>query len=148
MWRGDRDGRLITQCIRRLQRNYSNPAVGITGCGVGLVIEVEPDEIRVFWEDENNLVLTVPTGEIEKNLRIGDRQISTDEYARQPDVPFAFAPRGGLGLRRNEAERRRSETSASNRWVAKWTTGYCRKRKGGSHGDDIASAAVPALFRG
>jgi eukaryotic-like serine/threonine-protein kinase len=63
-----------------------------------LAIEVAPAEIRVFWDGDNQPALTMPTGRIEKNLRTG---IAEAQRMNLPvsDVPVAFVPRGGLGLR-------------------------------------------------
>jgi serine/threonine-protein kinase len=63
-----------------------------------LVIEVEADEIRIFWEGNNQPVLSVPTGQVEKSLQIG---IAEARRKNMPvsEVPLAFVPRGGLGLR-------------------------------------------------
>jgi tRNA A-37 threonylcarbamoyl transferase component Bud32 len=62
-----------------------------------LIIEVAPAEIRVFWDGNGQPSLTVPTKQIEESLRIAfDNSQRTP--LPMPDVPFAFVPRGGLGL--------------------------------------------------
>ena len=62
-----------------------------------LAIEVAPTEIRIFWDKDDKPALAASTARIDKTLRISIAQTQGMNLPT-PDVPIAFAPRGGLGL--------------------------------------------------
>jgi hypothetical protein len=63
-----------------------------------LVVEIEPAEIRVFWDGAKQPTLTVPTARIEEYLQAASAQQKQPGLPSMPDAALAFAPRGGLGL--------------------------------------------------